>query len=86
MVGRGGGTLAASPASLPLGCSVHIPTWGTLSELAEVVALARTGAVRVEAECFTLDQAIDAYRRLRRGEVGSRAVVTPGLRNAGDTT
>ena len=77
-VGRGGGSLPVSPASLPFGCSVHIPTWGTLPELAEVVALARAGAVRAETECFTLGQAVDAYRRLRRGEVRGRAVVTPG--------
>jgi len=77
-VGRGGGSLPVSPASLPFGCSVHIPTWGTLPELAEVVALARAGAVRAETECLTLGQAVDAYRRLRRGGVRGRAVVTPG--------
>jgi len=76
-VGRGGGSLPVSPASLPFGCSVHIPTWGTLPELAEVVALARAGAVRAETERFTLGQAVDSYRRLRRGEVRGRAVVTP---------
>jgi propanol-preferring alcohol dehydrogenase len=76
-VGRGGGSLPVSPASLPFGCSVHIPTWGTLPELAEVVALARTGAVRTEVECFTLGEAADAYRRVRRGEVRGRAVITP---------
>ena len=42
-VGRGGGSLPVSTASLAFGCSVHIPTWGTLPELAEVVALARSG-------------------------------------------
>ena len=55
------------------------PTWGTLPELAEVVALARAGAVRAETERLTLGQAVDAYRRLRRGEVRGRAVVTPGI-------
>jgi alcohol dehydrogenase, propanol-preferring len=75
VVGRGGGSLAVSPGSLPLGCSVHIPTWGTLPELAEVVALARSGAIRTETEVFTLSQTRDAYRRLRCGEVHGRAVV-----------
>ena len=76
-VGRGGGSLPVSPASLPFGCSVDIPTWGTLPELAEVVALARAGAIRTRAQRFTLDQAADAYRLLRRGELHGRAVVTP---------
>ena len=68
-VGRGSGSLPVFPASLPFGCSVHIPTRGTLPELAEVVALGRGRAVRAETECLTLGQAADAYRRLRRGEV-----------------
>lgn len=78
IVGRGGGSLSASPASLPLGCCVHIPTWGTLPDLVEVVALARAGAIRTQTERFTLCQTAEAYRRLRRGEVHGRAVVTPG--------
>jgi propanol-preferring alcohol dehydrogenase len=75
-VGRGGGSLPVSPASLPFGCSVDIPTWGTLPELAEVVALARAGAIRTQAQRFTLGQAAEAYRLLRRGELHGRAVVT----------
>jgi alcohol dehydrogenase, propanol-preferring len=77
-VGRAGGSLPVSPASLPFECSVHIPTWGTLPELAEVAALAAAGAIRIETETFTLGQAGAAYQRLRRGEVHGRAVVTPG--------
>jgi len=48
------------------------------------VALARTGAVRTQVECFTLGEAADAYRRLRRGEVRGRAVVTPDAGYAPD--
>ena len=58
--------------------SVHIPTWGTLPRAGRGVALAQAGAIRAETECFTLGQPVDAYRRLRRGEVQGRAVVTPG--------
>lgn len=76
-VGRGDGSLPVAPGRLPLECSVSIPTWGTLSELAEVVALARAGAIHTEVERFTLDQTLDAYGRLDRGEVVGRAVVTP---------
>ncbi len=42
------------------------------------------GAVRAETECFTLGQAVDAYRRLRRGEVRGRAVITPGTSHQPD--
>jgi propanol-preferring alcohol dehydrogenase len=76
-VGRGGGSLAVAPGNLPFECSVTIPSWGSISELVEVVALARAGAIRSEVERLTLGQAIEGYRRLERGEVRGRAVVTP---------
>ncbi len=33
---------------------------------------------------FTLGQAVDAYQRLRRGEVRGRAVITPGTSHQPD--
>jgi alcohol dehydrogenase, propanol-preferring len=74
-VGRGGGTLPVRPGDVPFECSVYVPTWGTLSELAEVVALARSGAIHAEAERLTLEDAVEGYRRLQRGEIVGRAVV-----------
>ena len=76
-VGRGGGSIPVSPATLPFECSVHLPSWGSLPELVEVVALAQAGAIRTEVQRIRLDQAIEGYRRLRRGEVVGRAVVAP---------
>jgi propanol-preferring alcohol dehydrogenase len=77
-VGRGGGSLPVSPRTLPFECSVLIPTWGTLPELVEVVALAQAGAIRTEVQRFKLDEAVEAYDRLRRGVVRGRAVAIPG--------
>jgi propanol-preferring alcohol dehydrogenase len=74
-VGRAGGSLAVAPGRLPFECSVTIPSWGTLPELAEVVSLARSGAIHTEVERFTLEQAVEAYRRLSRGEIRGRGVV-----------
>jgi alcohol dehydrogenase, propanol-preferring len=76
-VGRGGGTLSVALGTLPPECTVTIPTWGTLAELVEVVALARSGAIHIETEPLPLEQALAGYRRLRRGEVTGRAVVCP---------
>lgn len=76
-VGRGGGSLSVAPRTLPFECSVLLPSWGTLPELVEVVALARAGAIHTEIERFSLEQAIDGYRRLDQGLVRGRAVVTP---------
>jgi propanol-preferring alcohol dehydrogenase len=77
IVGIAGGTLPAGFGQIPLECSVAIPNWGTLPELIEVVALARSGAIRAEVERVALDDTLDAYRRLDRGEVVGRAVVVP---------
>jgi alcohol dehydrogenase, propanol-preferring len=74
-VGRGGGSLGVTPARLPFEVSVRLPSWGTLPELMEVVALARDGAIRTEVERLDLEHAIDGYRRLARGEIRGRAVV-----------
>ena len=76
-IGRGGGTLPVAPGRLPFECSVSLPSWGTQAELVEVVALARRGAIRTEAHRLALEDAVEGYRRLRRGEIQGRAVVTP---------
>jgi propanol-preferring alcohol dehydrogenase len=77
MVGIGGGTLPMTNGTLPLEWSLRRPSWGTLPELHEVVALARSGALEIEVERVPLHDAVDAYRRLRGGEIVGRAVVVP---------
>ena len=44
----------------------------------EVLDLARAGAVHVEVERYTLDEAPAAYRKLHEGTIRGRAVVVPG--------
>ena len=77
MVGLAGGTFPTAGGLLPLEWSLGKPSWGTLPELHEVVALARAGVLEVEVERLRLEEAIDGYRRLRSGEVVGRAVVVP---------
>jgi alcohol dehydrogenase, propanol-preferring len=74
-VGRGGGQLTVAPGRVPYECTIRMPTWGTLPELAEVVELARSGAIHSEAEVYALDEAVGAYGRLEAGEVVGRAVI-----------
>jgi propanol-preferring alcohol dehydrogenase len=78
-VGRGGGALTVKPWLIPYEVTVRMPTWGTIPELAEVVALARAGAIHSEGEVFSLDEAITAYGRLRQGEVVGRAVISASV-------
>ena len=76
-VGRGGGELRVAPGRIPYECTVRMPTWGTVAELAEVVALASAGAIHSEAEVFGFDDVLSAYGKLRSGDVLGRAVVVP---------
>ena len=76
-VGLGGGTFPMAFGSVPLEWSLAKPSWGTLPELHEVVALARAGAIEIEVERLRLEDAVDGYDRLRRGAITGRAVVVP---------
>lgn len=77
IVGAGGGSARVGWGVLPLECDLFVPMAGTISDLQEVVALAESGALRIEVELFPFEQAPEAYERLRRGDLRSRAVVTP---------
>ncbi|MFS8198517.1 NAD(P)-dependent alcohol dehydrogenase [Streptomyces sp. CWNU-52B] len=77
IVGIGGGTLPVGFGELPFEVSVSAPYWGSRSELVEVLALARSGAVSVHTETFSLDEAPLAYERLHAGTINGRAVILP---------
>jgi propanol-preferring alcohol dehydrogenase len=77
VVGLGLGTLPFSFFALPYGVEVATSYWGTATELMELVVLARAGRIRMDIETYSLDRALEAYDRLRRGEIRGRAVITP---------
>jgi propanol-preferring alcohol dehydrogenase len=77
LVGLAGGRYPMAFGSSPLEASVLLPNWGTRSELIEVVALARAGALDVTVERVRLEDVPATYERLARGEVTGRAVATP---------
>ena len=73
----GAGSFPVGIGSIPAEWSAGKPSWGTLPELHEVIALAQAGKVMVEVEVMGLDEAVSAYRRLRRGEIAGRIVLVP---------
>jgi alcohol dehydrogenase, propanol-preferring len=77
IVGQGFGTASIRWGLPAHDCDVFIPQGATIAELHEVVALARTGDVRVEIEQFAFDDTPLAYERLRAGSLNGRAVVLP---------
>jgi alcohol dehydrogenase, propanol-preferring len=77
ILGVGGGTLPFRFGSIPFETPVVLSNWGTRAELAEVVALARAGALQIEVERVRLDEVPAAYQRLEAGAVRGRVVAVP---------
>jgi propanol-preferring alcohol dehydrogenase len=77
MIGLGPGAIPVSVNSLPGGTSVRAPVWGTRPELMEVLDLARSGAIKVETERFSLEDGPKAYERLHARTLRGRAVLVP---------
>ncbi|MEV6697483.1 NAD(P)-dependent alcohol dehydrogenase [Streptomyces sp. NPDC051453] len=77
VVGLGGGRLGMAAGRVPYGVTSSVPYWGTLPELTEVLALARSGVLDVHVETFGLEEAPLAYERLRAGKINGRAVILP---------
>ncbi|HEY5934865.1 MAG TPA: NAD(P)-dependent alcohol dehydrogenase [Kofleriaceae bacterium] len=77
IIGLALGTLPINFFALPYGAEVATSYWGTVTELMELIALARAGKLRLEVERIPLAGALAAYDRLRRGEIRGRAVIVP---------
>ncbi|WP_235503447.1 alcohol dehydrogenase catalytic domain-containing protein [Aeromicrobium sp. Root344] len=78
MVGGGGGSMTvAKGRDLPLGWHVNAPFWGPRQDLEAVVELARGGQIVADIEVVRFSDTLDAYRRLREGDVRGRIVVVP---------
>ncbi len=77
VVGIGPGSFPMGYVHVPRGVSASTVFWGTIPDLAEVVALAGAGAIRSDTERFTMQQAPLAYGRLRDGTLNGRAVIVP---------
>jgi propanol-preferring alcohol dehydrogenase len=77
IVGIAGGTVQWSFFTNPYEATLTNSYWGTKEDLHEVVDLYRAGQIAPDIERFTLDTALEAYRRLRDGALDARAVVVP---------
>jgi propanol-preferring alcohol dehydrogenase len=75
IVGLGGrtfGTLPVSFATIPRGVTVGVTVSGTLTDLAELVALAESGMLKVHITRFSFDEIETAYERLREQKIEGR--------------
>ncbi len=79
VVGVGGGVIQLGQLTLPFGCSVCTPLWGTRAELQEVIALAQNGRIHVDAHYFGIAEGPRVLQELREGKIMGRAVLVPDL-------
>lgn len=77
VVGISGGTHEFSFFTTPYESYVTNTYWGSVTELWEVVDMYKAGQIRPDVERFSMDDALEAYRKLEAGEINGRAVVTP---------
>lgn len=77
VVGIAGGTAQWSFFANPYEATLTNSYWGTIEDLHDVVELYRAGQIISDVERFDMDGALEAYRRLRDGELDARAVVVP---------
>lgn len=77
LVGLAGGTLPYSFLGLPAECIVTSSTWGSYTELVELLALAAAGKVRAHIQRFPLKDINQVFHLLEKGQIQGQAVITP---------
>jgi D-arabinose 1-dehydrogenase-like Zn-dependent alcohol dehydrogenase len=77
IVGLAGGKFEFAFGAVPFEAQLCIPYWGTAVELEECLELARQGKIKAHVEHFSLDEAPQAYAKMRSGELDGRAVINP---------
>lgn len=77
LVGLAGGSTPFSFFALAAEATLTSSSWGNHNELAEVLALARHGAITAQVEQYPLANINEVFQRLHNGEVRGRAVLVP---------
>src|SRR3546814_2646932 len=69
VVGIAGGVTEWSFFATPYESTITNTYWGTIEDLHNVADMYRAGQIRPEIERYTMDDALEAYRRLESGEL-----------------
>ncbi len=77
VVGLGGGTLKFR-TNVMNEMEVTTSNWGSISELNEVLTIARTGKIRIKVKKIKFDEMNRTFEELNAGGVDGRAVLVPG--------
>jgi len=77
IVGLAGGKFEFAFGAVPFEAELCIPYWGTAVELMECLELAWEGKIHAHVEHFSLEEAPQAYEKMREGHLDGRAVISP---------
>jgi propanol-preferring alcohol dehydrogenase len=77
IVGAAAGDYTWNFYALPYEVNLTTSFWGTLPELHEVIALAQRGLITPHIQRFPLEQTVEAYQLMEKGQLSGRAVVVP---------
>ena len=76
ILGLGGGTLPVSWTTVKPGVMVRLTQGGTITDLYEIMDLAKAGKITVQAQKYPFSKVLEALDDLRNGRVEGRAVIT----------
>jgi propanol-preferring alcohol dehydrogenase len=77
VVGIAGGVHEWSFFTTPYESVITNTYWGTIEELHEVVDMYRAGQITPEIETYSLEDGLEAYRKMVAGKLNARAVIVP---------
>lgn len=77
IVGIANGTVEWNFFGTPYESTLNSTYWGSVSDLYDVTAMYRAGQIVPDVERFSMDNALEAYRKLEAGQLSGRAVVVP---------
>ncbi len=77
IIGAAGGSVSWNFYTLPYEVNLTTSFWGTLPELHEVIAMAERGAIKAHVQRFSLEDGMQAYELMEKGELSGRAVIVP---------
>lgn len=77
VVGVAGGDFTWNFYKVPYEVNFSSTYWGTKEDLYDVVELYKEGRISPSIEVYSLDEALEAYEKLRDGKLSARAVIVP---------
>ena len=77
LVGAAGGSVPYSLWATKFEVEVSTAMWGSLSDLGDVIALARDGLIEPKVTTFKFDEIPSAFHALEEGTLEGRAVIVP---------